>query len=89
MMNGGQATLSSFYASLIGQLGREVADAGRNVEYQANVMTQLANQREAVSGVSIDEEMMNLIKYQMGYNAAGKLCQVVDELMDTLISLVK
>ncbi len=89
IMNGGQATLNSFYASLIGQLGREVADAGRNVEYQANVMTQLANQREAVSGVSIDEEMMNLIKYQMGYNAAGKLCQVVDELMDTLISLVK
>ena len=88
-MNGGQTTVSSFYASLIGQLGREVADAGRNAEYQANVMTQLANQREGISGVSIDEEMMNLIKYQMGYQAAGKLCQVVDEMMNTLMSLVK
>jgi flagellar hook-associated protein 1 FlgK len=89
IMNGGQTTVSSFYASLIGQLGREVADAGRNAEYQANVMTQLANQREGISGVSIDEEMMNLIKYQMGYQAAGKLCQVVDEMMNTLMSLVK
>jgi len=89
IMNGGQATVSGFYASLIGQLGREVADAGRNVEFQANVMTQLINQREGISGVSIDEEMMNLIKYQMGYQAAGKLCQIVDEMMNTLMSLVK
>ncbi|HON24176.1 MAG TPA: flagellar basal body rod C-terminal domain-containing protein, partial [Syntrophales bacterium] len=68
---------------------REVADSGRNVEFQATVMTQLTHQREGVSGVSIDEEMMNLIKYQMGYQAAGKLCQVVDEMMNTLMSLVK
>jgi len=89
LMNGGQATLSSFYASLIGQVARDVAEAGRNSEYQANVLNQLTNQREGISGVSVDEEMMNLIKYQMGYNAAGKLCQVVDEMMETLMSLVR
>ena len=89
LMNGGQATVSTFYASLIGQVARDVAEAGRNSEYQANLLTQLNNQREGVSGVSIDEEMMNLIKYQLGYNAAGKLCQVVDEMMETLMNMAR
>ena len=53
------------------------------------MLTQLNNQREGVSGVSIDEEMMNLIKYQLGYNAAGKLCQVVDEMMETLMNMAR
>ena len=89
IMSDGQATISVFYASVIGQLGRDVAAASRDNDYQHNVMSQLTNQREGISGVSIDEEMMNLIKYQMGYNTAGKLCQVVDEMMDTLMSLVQ
>jgi flagellar hook-associated protein 1 FlgK len=45
------------------------------------------NQREAVSGVSLDEEMLNLIKYQAAYNAAGRLCATVNTMMGTLINL--
>jgi flagellar hook-associated protein 1 FlgK len=63
-------------------------DAGWNVDRQTVITTQLENQRQTVSGVSLDEEMLNLIKYQMGYNAAGKLCGVVGEMMDTLLGLV-
>jgi flagellar hook-associated protein 1 FlgK len=46
------------------------------------------SQREEVSGVSIDEEMILLIKYQMGYTAAGKLCQTVDDMLETLMGMI-
>ena len=87
LMNSGISTFNDFYASIVGQIGREVADSEWTGNYQNIVMERMVNQREAVSGVSIDEEMMNLIKYQLGYNAAGKLCSMVDEMLDTLMSI--
>jgi len=39
--------------------------------------------------VSIDEEMINLARYQLGYNSAARLCNVADELIDTLLNLVR
>lgn len=80
-------TFGSYYGSLVGQVGRDVADANSNAEQQDTILTQLISHRDAVSGVSVDEEMMNIIKYQMGYNAAGRLFQTVNELFDTLMSL--
>ena len=87
IMSGGSATLNDYYASLVGQIGRDVADAKRNMEYRSSVMRQLTERRESVSGVSLDEEMMDLIKYQMAYNAAGKLVNTVNEMMTTLMQL--
>jgi flagellar hook-associated protein 1 FlgK len=89
IMGGGTSTVSSFYSSLMGKVGQDVVDAGWNVDRQTVITTQLENQREASSGVSLDEEMLNLMRFQMGYNAAGKLCGVVGEMMDTLLGLVK
>ena len=88
LMGGGSATLGSFYASLVGTIGRDAAAASRDAGYQNAVLTQLQNQRESVSGVSLDEEMMNLMKFQMAYTAAGKLCRVADDLLETLMKLV-
>ncbi len=70
-------TFNNYVASLIGKIGQDVADAKTNVEHQNIVMSQLDRQREGISGVSIDEEMMKLIQYQMGYNAAGRLCSII------------
>jgi flagellar hook-associated protein 1 FlgK len=58
-------------------------------DYQTIVTNQLNNQRESISGVSIDEEMIQLIKYQTGYMAAGKLVLSAEEMLDTLIGLIK
>lgn len=80
-------TFNNYVASLIGKIGQGVADAKTNVEHQNIVMSQLDRQREGISGVSIDEEMMKLIQYQMGYNAAGRLCSIINEMLDTLINL--
>ena len=85
----GTATISDYYASLIGQIGRDIAGAKSGVKSQTSIMEQLSNRREAASGVSLDEEMMDIIKYQMAYNAAGKMVSTVNQLMETLMQLGK
>ena len=83
------STLNDFYSALSSLVGQNVKDATTSQDRQAAVASQLQSQREAVSGVSIDEEMMNLMKYQAAYNAAGRLVTTVSEMMDILINLGK
>ncbi|MBW1939678.1 MAG: flagellar hook-associated protein FlgK, partial [Deltaproteobacteria bacterium] len=86
-MNSGTSTFNGYYASFVGKVGQDLADEERGLDHNTNVMNQLINKREGISGVSIDEEMTNLIKYQLGYNAAARLCNVADELLDTLLNM--
>jgi flagellar hook-associated protein 1 FlgK len=89
LMNGKTSSLGSFLATTVGRIGQEVAMARTNSDRNTVIANLLSNQRESISGVSIDEEMIRLINYQMGYNAAGKLASVVEEMLDTLMGLVK
>ena len=89
LMDDQTSTLNGFLASMVGQIGLQVANAQTDNDRQSVLMNNLSNQREAASGVSIDEEMILLIKYQMGYTAAGKLAQTVDEMLNTLMGLAK
>lgn len=89
LLNGGLSTFGDYYTSIVGQIGQEVSDINWAIDYQTHVMDRLTNMRESVSGVSVDEEMVKLIQYQLGYNAAGKLCSVMDEMLDTLMSIVR
>lgn len=88
-MNSNTSTFNSYYASFVGKVGQDLADEERGLDHHTNLMNQLINKREGISGVSIDEEMTNLIRYQLGYNAAARLCNVADELIDTLLNLVR
>jgi flagellar hook-associated protein 1 len=87
VMNGGTATINDDYASLIGRIGRDVAGAKSSLDQQTSIMQQMSNRREATSGVSLDEEMMDIMKYQMAYNAAGKMVTTVSQLMETILQL--
>ena len=89
LMNDKTSSLSSFLAVTVGQIGQQVSMAKTNSDRQSSMANLLNNQRESISGVSIDEEMIRLINYQMGYNAAGRIVSVVDEILDTLMGLVK
>ncbi|MDR2861206.1 MAG: flagellar hook-associated protein FlgK [Syntrophobacterales bacterium] len=80
-------TFSNYYGGVVGQIGRQVADSQRTLIHQSLVLDRLNNQRESVSGVSIDEEMIKLIQYQLGYNAAAKLCAAAQEMLDTLLQM--
>jgi flagellar hook-associated protein 1 FlgK len=88
-MNSNTSTFNSYYASFVGKVGQDLADEKRGLDHHTNLMNQLINKREGISGVSIDEEMTNLIRYQLGYNSAARLCNVADELIDTLLNLVQ
>lgn len=82
----GNATLETFHTSLVSRLAIASQKATRMVEHQATVSQHLLTLRESISGVSIDEEMTNLVMYQHGYAAAARLVSVVDEALDTLIN---
>ena len=84
---GSGMTIDNFYESLTSRIGQNVVDAKNGVDHQTSVINLVENQRQAVSGVSLDEEMLNLIKYQAAYNAAGRLCATVNTMMSTLINL--
>jgi flagellar hook-associated protein 1 len=89
LMDDGHSTINNYHASIVGRIGQDVADANRNFDRHTNLASQLTNKRDGVSGVSIDEEMMNLVRFQTGYNAAAKFFSTTDELVDTLMNLVK
>jgi flagellar hook-associated protein 1 FlgK len=87
-MNGGTGTFDDYFNSLVTDVGSQVEMAGSNLDHQSSMVDHLDNYRESISGVSLDEEMVNLIKFQHAYDAAAKLITTVDELLNTLINMV-
>jgi flagellar hook-associated protein 1 FlgK len=81
-------TLSDHYSDFITSIANDLNLQEQNVETYSLVLTQLQQTKLAYSGVSTDEEMMNVMKYQRSYDAAAKLITVADELMQTLLTLV-
>ncbi len=86
-MNGGNATFDGAFNTLVSQVGYDVQTATANASHQADVMTYLENYRESVSGVSLDEEMVNLVKFEAAYNAAAKMISMADDMLQTLIEM--
>lgn len=82
---GGQ-TIGQTYASLVATVGSQSREAVTQSEVRNLSMEQLETQRESVSGVSLDEEMVNMVKFQQAYNAAARVVSVLDDMLDTLIN---
>lgn len=80
------STYEDFYGSVIAALGVESAEAIRIDENQTFLLTQMDERRLAESGVSLDEEMANMIMYQRAYEAAARVVTAVDEMLDTIIN---
>lgn len=80
------ASFSDFYGANVAQLGVDVQQAERMTDGQNVLVTHLTNQRESYSGVSLDEEMTNLIMYQKSYSAAARMVTVMDEMLDKIIN---
>ena len=87
-MSGGIATYDDFYNSLVSDVGSDVQSATDYYEHQSTVTANLDLYRESISGVSLDEEMLNLIKFQHAYDAAAKLVSTVDEMINTVMNMV-
>lgn len=87
-MSGNSVSVDDFYAAMMGELGVQSQEATFMRENQEFMVQQLENQRSSISGVSLDEEMTNLIRYQHAYEAAARLVTTVDEMMQVLLDMV-
>lgn len=80
---------SSIYRSMVVQLGVQANSVNNAVTTQGNVVRQAEDARDNVSGVSLNEEMTNLIKFQHSFSAAAKFIGVIDQTLDTLIHMTR
>ena len=88
LMSGNTATFNEYYSSLVRDVGNEVLKSESYYTHQSDMVAQLDNYRESVSGVSLDEEIINLIKFQNAYAAAAKMISTADEMIQTVLQMV-
>ena len=83
----GGLTFADAYRELVSDIGLKAEQAGNDQNYYQGLVDQFTQLRDSVSGVSLDEELTNLIKFQRAYQAAAKMVTVADELFQTLLAL--
>jgi flagellar hook-associated protein 1 len=76
-----------YYANTVSQLGSDIQLATTQRDTQAAVVGQLQTQRNSVSGVSMDEEAANLVRFQRAYQAAARVVSTIDQMTQTAINL--
>jgi len=89
LMAGGTLTLNGYLDGLISKIGLDVSSSKKTVSQDEAFGKQLTALRESNSGVSLDEELTNLIKYQRSYQASAKLITTATEMMDTVIAMIR
>jgi flagellar hook-associated protein 1 FlgK len=82
-------TMDSFYKDTIDKLGIQSQEAQRMVTNQEALLENFQTSKASVSGVSLDEEMSNLIQYQHAYQANAKVISTIDDLLDVVINGLK
>jgi len=80
-------TFVSYYGKITAIVGVEAARNRQAVDGLEDALVQLENLRDGADGVSLEEEMINLLKYQNAFDASAKFLGTIDEMMDTLLSL--
>lgn len=84
--NLGQATFQNYYRGITGDLAVKGKEAATNFKSSQALHLQIENNRAAMSSVSLDEEMTNMITFQQAYNASARMITVVDETLDKIIN---
>ncbi len=87
VLDNGHSTFQAVYDRFVGHLGNEMAKAKDELTASNVVASQLKAQKEALSGVSLDEEASNLIKYQHLFAASSRVITTADEFMKTILEL--
>ena len=83
----GNDTLVSFYGKIAATVGVEAARNRQAAQGYKDSLVQLENMRDGIDGVSLEEEMINLLKYQRGFEASARFLSTVDEMMAVLMTL--
>lgn len=81
-----ETNFMDFYAEYVSDLGAEGFEYNGKVKEKMSIVSSTENERLAIGGVSQDEELSNMLKYQYAYNAAARMVNMLDGMMDTLIN---
>ena len=87
LTDGGRASLEESFLKTVGKVGLEAAKAELETEQTQGILSQNQSLKERITGVSLDEEAANLVKYQNTYQASAKVIQAAEEMFDTLIRI--
>ncbi|WP_426190362.1 flagellar hook-associated protein FlgK [Massilia sp. DWR3-1-1] len=87
LLDNGSATLQGAFAQLVSTVGNKTREVQVSNAAATTSLAQATAIQQSVSGVNLDEEAANLLKYQQAYQAAGKVMQIASSLFDTLLSL--
>lgn len=79
-------TLGGFFSAAVSSLGQAVAGATARVADQTNIQRIVSSQRDSVSGVNLDEETADLLKYQRAFQASARVFSTIDTLLDTVVN---
>lgn len=83
----GNTTALNYYSTLLSDIGIETGSAGTQSDFYKNVFVQTETERERASGVSIEEEEMDLVKFRAAYQAAARLISIGTEMLNILVNL--
>lgn len=79
-------TIGGFFSKTVSKIGQALAGANSRAEDQTNIERLVRSQRDGVSGVSLDEEMADLMKFQRAFQASSRVFSVMDELLEVVVS---
>lgn len=79
-------TFSAFFSNTVSSLGQSLNSANSSTEDQGNIERLVRAQRDSLSGVSLDEEMADMMRYQRAYQASARVYSIVDELLDLVVN---
>jgi flagellar hook-associated protein 1 len=85
----GGKSFKSYFSDIIGKLASDTNFQVNNAATELSVLDQIEQQQQAVSGVSLDDEMANLVKMQRSYQAAARAMSIFDQVTEDLINLIR
>ena len=88
-LNGSASTLQEFYGSMVAQVGVINNQANANLSIETSLMQQAVSYKDSVSGVNLDEEAANLLRYQQAYQASAQMVKIADEMFQTLLNSIR
>lgn len=86
-LNNPTSTFTDYYSSIVSQVGLDSNTAQSNLDTHQFLINQYDTQQDSIAGVSLDEEMSNMIKFQHSYQAAANVITVTGKMLDTLMSI--
>ncbi|MEK8090580.1 flagellar hook-associated protein FlgK [Thermithiobacillus plumbiphilus] len=87
LLEGDSATFASSYGRMVTRVGTDGRQAQIAEKAQNNLFTQVQQAQQSVSGVNLDEEAANMMRYQQAYQASAKVIQIADSLFDSILAI--